>query len=279
MFKQLKILFLVCTFSIIFLNCTKFVWEDRGECPCVLTLNLSNVNNGIDTLHLWIFGADNDILYRDTIGSEEFNNKYKVLINRGMVKYFLWGNISKSTILKDNLTINSLLTKIKNLSADSLYYYTNLLNTNYEYACDTVSLNKEFITMDVALKGKVAIGDSVKVELLGSSNGFYIDKRFVVGESKVVALPYYRNEDTTLFKYRLTRQEHLSNMKMYIILEHNGIPITLEEFRVGKWLKLHGYNMQAVNLSDIKIEFDLSMNFVTIKVDNWQVTVPANVEI
>lgn len=277
MYKQIKIVFII--FSITLVSCTKFVWEDREECPCILTLDLSSIDKNVSELHLWMFGEDNNILYRDTIPPDRFGGTYDVLIKREMVKYYVWGNIKAATRLQDNLTINSTLTKVENSSADSLYHYSKQLNTNFESQVDTVYLNKEFITVDVTLKSKVSKFDKISLEMYGNSAGFYVDKRFIGGIGKITVTPENK-ESNTVFKYRLTRQEYLQDISIVIITTtQQGIPIVLTDFPLGKHLQENGYNMQAKSLSDIKIELDLSSNIITIKVDDWQVTVPGNIEI
>ncbi|MEG2471524.1 MAG: hypothetical protein RSA75_09685 [Bacteroidales bacterium] len=279
MYKQLKIILIL--FSVTFVSCTKFVWEDRSECPCILTLDLSNVDKNVSELHLWIFGEDNSILSRDTIAPDRFGGTYDVLIKREMVKYYVWGNIKGATKLQDNLTLNSTLTKVENSSADSLYHYSKQLNTNFESQTDTVLLNKEFISVNVTLKSTVSKFDKISLEMYGNSAGFYIDKRFIGGIGKITCVPDGNNkENNTVFKYRLTRQEYLQDISIVIIVTtRQGIPIVLTDFPLGNYLQENGYNMQAKNLSDIKIDMDLSANIITIKVDNWQVTVPGNIEI
>lgn len=278
MHKKIKIGFILL--SVMFSSaCTKFVWEDRSDCPCILTLDLSNVDKNVSELHLWMFGEDNKILYRDTIPPARFGGTYDVQIKREMVNYYIWGNIKGATKLRDNLSINSTLTKVENSSADSLYHYSKQLNTNFESQIDTVLLNKEFITVNVTLKSAVSKGDKISLEMYGNSTGFYVDKRFVGGIGKIMVVPDYKG-DNTAFKYRLTRQEYLQDISIVIIITtQQGIPIVLTDFPLGKYLQDNGYNMQAKNLSDINIELDLSANIFTIKVDDWQITVPSDIEI
>lgn len=279
MCQKIKILLIACSFVTGAASCTKSVWEERGICPCSLTLDLGNVNREIDTLHLWMFGDDNEILYRDTISSLQFVRDYEISIKRGMVKYFLWGNIKGATTMTDHLALHTTLTKVENLPADSLYYYSNYLNTDLEDVVDVVRLNKEFITVDFSLKGNIEPAVDISMVLFGNASGFYVDKRLLDGVGKITARPCYRDDSKILFHYRITRQHHLWGITISLVLERDGNSSVLTELPVGKWLAENGYDMEANNLSDIAIELDLSVNFITITVDNWQVTIPADVEI
>lgn len=259
------------------LSCTKYVWENRQDCPCTLTLDLKNIPPGIDTLHVWMFGEDNEILYRDTIGSEYFGRDYEVLIKRNIVRCFIWGNIREATILNDNLTLNTSLIKQKNISADSLYFYKTELNTSGEHCRDVVNLKKDFSTVDVTLKSQPSGTDQIQIELFSGTAGRYVDGRFLAGNGNIISTSFLQ-EGNTMFSYRIIRQANLLDVTMaLIVLRGDNIPL-MEKFPLGKWLQENGYDMTAENLSDIRIEFDLSLNFVQISVDDWQVTFPTDIE-
>lgn len=259
------------------LSCTKYVWENRQDCPCILTLDLKNIPKGIDTLHVWLFGEDNDIQYRDTIGSEYFGKDYEILIKRDRIRCFVWGNIRRATILQDDLTLNTSLVKRKALSADSLYFYKSELNTAGEYCRDVVNPKKEFATVDVTLKSQPSGTDQIQIELFSGTAGRYVDGRFLAGNGNIISTPFAQ-EGNTMFSYRIPRQASLTDMKMDLIVTHGNISSLMEQFPLGKWLQENGYDMTAEDLSDIKLEFDLSLNFVQISVDDWQVTIPVDIE-
>ena len=57
------LIFILGLFS---LGCDKLIKEDRSVCPCILTIDLTNINKDINKLNLWVLDGD-DVIYNDTI--------------------------------------------------------------------------------------------------------------------------------------------------------------------------------------------------------------------
>ncbi|MEG1290523.1 MAG: hypothetical protein RR919_09200 [Bacteroidales bacterium] len=241
-------------------SCTKFVWEDRSECPCILTLDLSNVDKNVSELHLWIFGEDNSILSRDTIAPDRFGGTYDVLIKREMVKYYVWGNIKGATKLQDNLTLNSTLTKVENSSADSLYHYSKQLSTNFESQIDTVYLNKEFITLYFYLDGKPEIVGSEIIIEITSSGGYYLDGSIINSASNVQSTITPAENYCSI---RLTRQK-IEDMYLLLYSQTDTQKVLIDKYCLGTLLKQNKYDMHSILLQDIIIEIDFSNTFINL---------------
>lgn len=271
-------LFLIFALPACCLSCEKGIWEARGECPCVFTLDIGNIPKGIDTLHVWMFGENDNLLYRDTVGKERFGGTCELLIRRDMLRCYIWGNIRKATALKEDRTLNSSLTKRKEASPDSLYGYSGLFNTRSEYAGGIVRMNKEFATVDVSLKGYKGSVDSMWLAISGNSSGFYIDGRVIPGADRIVSFPHSLDTVQALFTYRLLRQASLTGLEMKLLAMDKGLPEILNELPVGEWLAGCGYDMQAPDLADIRLEIDLSVNMAVIRTEGWQATFPADVK-
>lgn len=271
-------LFLVFALPACCLCCEKGIWEARGECPCIFTLDLGGIPKGIDTLHVWIFGENDTLLYRDTVGKERFGGICRLLIQRDMLRCYIWGNIRKATALRENRTLNSSLSKREDVSPDSLYGYSGLFNTRSEYAGGRVRMNKEFATVDVFLKGYKGSGNSMWLEISGNSSGFYIDGRCIPGAGRTIAFPHSPDTARAQFTYRLLRQASLTGLNMALLAMDNGLPEIQNELPVGKWLAGCGYDMQAPDLADIRLEIDLSVNMAVIRTEDWQAAFPADVK-
>lgn len=275
--KRIQLL-LIFALSACCLCCEKGIWEVRGECPCVFTLDLGDIPKGIDTLHVWMFGENDSLLYRDTVGKELFGGTRELLIQRDMIRCYIWGNIRKATALEEKRTLNSSLTKRKEVSPDSLYGYSGLFNTRSEYAAGIVRMKKEFATVDVSLKGYKGTGYKMWLEISGNSSGFYIDGRFIPGTGKITSFPHGHDTVQAQFTYRLLRQASLTDLKMTLLAMDKGLPEVLNELPVGRWLARCGYDMQAPDLADIRLEIDLSVNMAVIRTEDWQATFPADVK-
>lgn len=268
----LSLLLLWCSVS-----CTGMVWEDRGECPCRLTLDLRHIPPEIKTMHLWFFGENDRILYRDTLGPETLESAYSLLVEKGQIRYFVWANIGEATKVIDDSTLNISLLKRDGFPADSLYFYSGTVDTRSEYAGDVIMPGKEFATVHLVMKNHRGEADMLQMELLSNSSGFYVDKRFLPGQGSVNTCPYQIEQGDALFSSRISRQASLQDIRMCITYHDRGTSIPIADYPLGEWLSGNGYDMHAFNLSDITLVLDLSTNFITIRAEDWLTTFPAEI--
>lgn len=283
--------------SLLFSGCNT-IEEDRSDCPCWLSIDVSHVDKSVANLHLWFFDNSGALLYRDTLYPEEYAYPYRIEIKRDMITYHAWGNIGRGTILDDNLSLSASLTKTEDVSADSLYSYSGTLSTIGETATDTIILNKEFATVDITLLSVPQQGDDIYLELYCSTAGRYIDRRYIAGTSRIrvdnentgtKSLPIKFGPPTvelwapenTHFSFRLIRQEekYVKDMSMTLFAVHDNKESIIATLPFGEWLLESGYDMTAQNMEDINMTLDLSLNYVTVTIDNWQTTVPADITI
>ncbi len=256
-------------------SCEATIFEEREDCPCFLTLDLSNVPSTMGELYLWAFDSKENLILRDTILSTHFGGEYEIEVKRTTVHYHLWGNIGSATSLLGENSVNLKLSKVDSLSADSLYCYSKRLNATGEFAKDTVTLFKEYARVEVLVKG----AKNTFIEIKGESNGYFINREIVDAKSIYKSVGLIDSNSDMLHTFNITRQSNLSLLE--IALSHsinNGFKL-LNTYPIGEWLEEQGYNMEAENLSDIYIEIDSSNNFITITVDDWIYTPEGNVEI
>ncbi len=270
------LLTLLCIVSILTCSsCEATIFEDREDCPCFLTLDLSNVPSTMGELYLWAFDSSEDLILRDTILSTYFGAEYEIEVKRTGVEYYLWGNIGAATTLSDVNSINLTLTKVDNLSADSLYSYSKELDATGEFARDTVILLKEYAKLDILIKK----AEDTTIEVESGNNGYYVDNRVIDSKSTWISSGKLDAEGDMLHSFNITRQSNLEDLTLTLYGKLNNLPLILNTYPIGEWLEEQGYNMDAENLSDIYIEIDSSNNFITITVDDWVFTPDSNVEI
>lgn len=268
----LLLLILSCT------SCTGWIWENRDDCPCALTLALQRIPSGVGVMHLWVFGPDDRLLYRDTLERQSLGTDYTIRVKRDQIRYFIWGNIKEATELKDGATLDISLTKREGASADSLYFYSGNVDTRCESVTDTIVPGKEFATVQVAVKNCNRNAEELCLELLLNSSGFYVDRRFLSGQGSISAQPYLQEKRDALFAPRIARQASLREMRLVLTAYHRGMPVSVADYPLGEWMADHGYDMQAVNLSDVTLEIDLSVNFVTIQTEDWKSVFPVQID-
>ena len=263
-------------------SCTPEIWEDRSGCPSWFSLDFSKVDPNIKQLHIWFTDSDSgEMLLVDTVYSSQYDNYYEVELPRmDNLKCFVWGNINSNTILTEENSLNTSLRKKDGMSSDSLYYYgSKHINTRKEFVFDTVRFNKEFATVDFIMKGRPQKGDDIHIEVESTTPGQYIDRRFLQGPAYIAVDDKVNLEGNSLFRFRLNRQERLEDMVVKILGTVEGIPVEIDRFPLGEFLKKSNYTMTTIDLKDVTVTLDLSFNFITIKIEDWSTTYPVDIEI
>ncbi len=244
--------------------------EDRGACPCWCSIDFTKVDTSIDYLYLWFFDKSGVLLYKDTLYSAEYSQYYELELKRGIVDYYVWGNIADNTILDDRGTVNGSLLKLDSKQADPLYFYSKSLNTLGENQRDTVIMNKEHSVINIYLAGVYNPRPPLRMEITMETLGQNIDGRFINGSSKIEAEP--DDGERCMFSFRIMRQQSVEEIKMSLYSVVNNHEVSVNDFPLGSWLKELGYTMQDKELSDITIELDIAMGIAIITIEDWNLT-------
>ena len=263
-------------------SCTPEIWEDRTKCPSWFSLNFSKVDPNIKQLHIWFTDNDSgEMLLVDTVYSSQYNNYYEVTLPRvDHLKCYVWGNINSSTVVTEDNSVNTSLTKKDNVSSDSLFFYcSEPMSTRKEFVYDTVRLNKEFANIDFILTGIPQNGDDISIDVECSTKGQYIDRRFIPGQSHILVNDKGTIDGNSLFRFRLSRQENLEELTVRIQGIVDDKDILIESFPLGEFLIKSNYNMTTIDLKDVTVTLDLSYNLVKIKIEDWFTSHVLDIEI
>ena len=200
------LIFILGLFS---LGCDKLIKEDRSVCPCILTFDLTNINKDINKLNLWVLDGD-DVIYNDTIPAIYFGTDYSIKVKRSKLDYYVWGNINKGSVLLDNSTLASCFISLNNAKADSIYSFSNSVNTNYEYVKDTVYMQKGFITIRVNIMGTVP--NDIYLNCYTANGGHYIDKTLIRNASSSLLNPLLNSDKNNYYEFRVLRQDSINDI-------------------------------------------------------------------
>lgn len=274
---MLRGLLILTLLAPLFCCCT--VLEDRSDCPNYLTIDFTEVDRGIKEWQLWMFDKEDNLIFKDTIYRCSYASPYLVKVPRSReVICLMWGNIRGGTHLNEMYSLGSHLTKQRDISADSLYYFLDTISTNREYSQFKVEPLKEFATLDIYMKGWIENDFAAELELECANSGFYIDKR-LCGSSSFTTIPVHDiGNYFTHFRSRFLRQRDTENIILSVIIKKKNIDGTIGEtlidkdIPIGLYLERNGYNMQSPNLKDIEMEIDYSYNLCTIKIEDWSAT-------
>lgn len=258
-------------------NCT--VLEDRDNCSSHLTIDFSNVDRGIKEWQLWLFDTHGNLLFKDTVYRSSYNSPYIVEVpRRSAVRCLTWGNIRGATKLSEVYSLGSFITKERDVSADSLYFCTDTINTKMEDSYLEIIPMKEFATIDIYMKGWADLDYDAQLHLECANSGFYIDKRFCGSNSSTLVPVHDIGNYFTHFRCRMLRQRDTENLILSVILRRKNIDGSIGEcimerdIPIGRYLEENGYNMQGENLEDISIEIDYSYHQCLIVAEDWSAT-------
>ncbi|MBR7157818.1 MAG: hypothetical protein IKD16_05420 [Bacteroidales bacterium] len=252
--------------------------EDRSICPCWYTIDLTEVDRSMQNLHLWVFNQDGILLYCDTLQNGAFG-KYEMKLDKGKAFCYIWGNLLDGTILENRGNVNSYFVKAGDCSSDPLFKYSSVFDTSGETGIDTVFMNKEFANVDFTLKGKLKSREQLELRVDMKTVGRYIHGGYMEGENAVLSSAEFLGEDYSLFKFRITRQEHFEQIMATITALVEGDRYLIKYFPLGEWLISAGYDPMATNMADITMELDMALGILSVRTANWQTILPVNIEI
>lgn len=266
--------------------CSCTVLEDRSTCANYLSMDFSGVDNGIKEWQMWFFNGDGELVLKDTVSRSSYSSPYVVQVPRtSNLRCFLWGNIRGATVVNENYSYMTNFAKKADMSADSIYFFADTINTTGEESGLKIVPAKEFATLDVFVKGWASSGYEAGMVLECANSGFYVGKEFVGGTSCTTAAVHDTGNYYTQFRCRMLRQQDTENMvlRLYVneILPDGSLGRTVmeQEIPLGEYLEENGYDMQASSLEDIVMEADCSYNKFVVKAADWEATYKIDKEI
>lgn len=270
-------LFAVCSILTLLL-CQSCITEDRYACPSYLTIDMSAVSRDVEVGYIWFFDPFGNMLYKDTIKRSMFSKPYTIEITRDdFAKCYMWGNVGKNTLLKEEYSLNTKLSKVDDRPADSLYFYSCDLNTNMESSYLQLDAKKEFATMNIICSGYCDTSAfNIDIALFCKNRGFFIDKTFIEEYISTKAQLSVLGLDYSLFSTRILRQADVRDIIMKLNISPKSISRSQinnkieANIPIGEFLIESGYDMTQENLSDITLKLDIAACFLYIKSENWK---------
>ncbi len=267
--KAVNIILALC----IFISCTNIAYEKRIDCPYKLHLNLSKCSKDIKELQIWFFNDQNHFLIKDTIPKSKLGHIYEFNANGKSVKYYIWANISKNTKIREIFTQETLLEKIEYKNNDSLYYYSNEIETQ-ELAdiYDTVFLSRQYANVNLDIIGYF-INKEINIETITESSAYYLNANIYHKESSMHYKPLMQTAEYCNFKYTIYRQNNIKSLRIQVNVSNNSKnELHSKEIAIGEILHKNGYDMLKKDLDDIYLSLDLRSGNINIKSGNWSHT-------
>lgn len=274
-----RVLLYCCAITALLLISSCTVLEERSGCPCYLTMDLTKIDKGIREWQLWLFTPEGEIMFKDTIYRRAYSTPYTVQVPRNrQMQCLLWGNARGATLLDETMTPATSLLKKEGVLADSLYFFSETVDTWKEDGWVRVEPRKEFATVDIYMQGWVDIEYVVELILRCDTKGFYVNGEFYPGNVDTHMQFHNLGNYYSHFRGRILRQPDTENIRLSMLLKKKEIDGTVGEIIVdkdipiGKYLEENGYDMNKLVLEDIRMDIDYSNNNFMIKAEDWEAT-------
>ena len=239
------------------------VKEDRSECPCILTLDLSDVDYellreaGLTEMGI-IVASESGICVRKSVSMEEAPQECVVAVPRSRVN--LCAVCGDGSSWKDSSMIVD-----EGKECPRYYALFDSFDTFQDEVSRKVVLHKNHCILTVRLKGSYGVPSrrfSVTAE--GDVCGFDMNGNPVPG-------PYHAvSKDSTdgVCCVCLPRQRDGS---LSIQIRFPGSE-DIRTFPLGDYILQSGYDWNALDLEDIDVEVDFSLTGVSFSIDTWKKT-------
>ena len=243
--------------------CSCSVKEDRSDCPCWLTVDLSETNGAYVQLKAWCPAP----VFSESIPRSQRNAFHEYRVPRGQVRLSAYRETPGLFLEGEVLSIT------EGSQMDSLFACTSLVDTDAEFAHETILLHKNFATVSVIFKdeenGRPA---DCRLDVSGTVAG--VDVRTlepIPGRFSCTAEEPLEGG----FAFRVPRQMDADlNAALY---SHDGI--LMESYPVGWLIQQAGFDWSKTDLSDVEILVDTPTASFTITVKEWDGPVSFSVTI
>ena len=229
------------------------VKEDRSDCPCWLTVDLSATNGAYVQLKAWCPVP----VFSESIPRSLLDDLHEYRVPRGQVRLSAYRETPGLFLEGDVLSIT------EGSQMDSLFAGTTLVSTDAEFAHETIRLHKNFTTVSVIFKdeenGRPA---DCRLDVRGTAAG--VDVRSL----EPVPGNFFCTAEEPLeggFTFRAPRQMDANlNAALY---SRDGI--LMESYPVGWLIQQADFDWSKESLGDIEILVDTPKAAFTITVTEW----------
>lgn len=247
--KRYSILPVMVAGILLWAGCT--VKEDRTMCPCILVLDMSEV----DTLQVKsadLFVTDDDgFLYEEVLGPEDFREDHVVEVPRKPLDLAIWSGAPEIDP-KAGLVIPY------GEECPPVRFHLSKMETGTEAVREVVRMHKNHCIMTVQLNWTDI--DLEDIVMIGNVNGYGPDG----SPSEGGFLFRMDHGDEGDFRVVLPRQIDDS-----LIMEVSDRSGAVRRFSIGEYIARSGYDWTEQDLKDITVELDIAFLQVTLVIQGW----------
>ena len=232
----------------LFLLSSCSIKENRAECPCALTLELTGLP--VRPVVLGVAGEGfswKEIIHADTV--------LTVPVPKGDLAVSAVGG----ALAEEDGSVRI----PEGEEAPPLYLFHAFVSAGEEQVVLPVLLHKQFCTLELLFKGPSGYGPPFEVAVEGAYGGWQPDGSPAPGTFSRRLLPGADGRAVL----RLPRQGD-DSLLMHIVFSDQVV----RTFALGSYIAASGYDWSAPDLEDLILNVDISLTSVTVSTDLWSRT-------
>lgn len=252
---------LVCVVSaFVIAGCS--VKENRGECPCRLLLDFSEVDTSVIRSADLLVTARDGVVFADEVGIPDSDGLVLLEVPRTDLYMNIYSGFSEEMLPGEGVVIPY------GEQAPPLYIYSTEVDSRSEWVSEKVIMRKEHCVVSVEVNDKEEFPFTLKVR--GSICGYDAGGLPMVGEFMCGV------EGNPRDGFRLTVPRQLEPS---LELDVYDGAVVAKTFALGEYLERIGYDWTKEDLDDVTVMLDYSLTYVILTVQGWDEEYAYRVEI
>lgn len=243
----------LCTVFLLSALCSCSVKEERSDCPCYLEVDLSQTDAAYVRLNAWCGMAP---VFSESVPRSRRDDFHEYRVPRGQVLLSAYREAAGLFLNGDVLAIT------EGSQMDSLFACTAPVDTDGDFARETIRLHKNFCTVSVVLKdeedGRI---DDSRMEVYGTVAGVNVQtlapmpgRFFCIAEAA----------EGGGYVFRVPRQKDSS-----LLAEIRRDGLLVDSIPLGELIRKAGFDWSKESLGDVEILVDTPTAGFTITVREW----------
>lgn len=242
----------------LFMSCS--VKEPRGNCPCRLTVDLSDASEEYTDVLVSAFDKDRQAVYCcETI--DVIQEKLFIEMQKSRIKVICLQGIAVGRMDGRNVFID------EGHEADRLMVSTDDVDCTGETAFSKASFHKNWAELTIAYANPDNSEYPFTLEITGQVNGLGLDTMTPVAGPFRCTGRQQPGENT--FKVNLPRQSPEGNGLVMRLIRKTDKSLE-KEYDLSEFINSSGYDWTAMDLDDIRIGIDYAGALTSISVIDWK---------
>ena len=229
--------------------------EERVDCPCWLTIDLSDVKRVSDKASVELL-EDGEVIYSETVSGRDIENgQFERTVLKGIVRTSVCSGASRVSSSKAFFP--------KGHMADTVWAHTAEVDCTGETAVDIVRMHRQFAHVTLRFLDKESAQDIDALSVSTDCGGLDLLKLSPLPGDWGMALDLTEDGTAGFFVPRLRQGGRL-------VLTVTSAGKETDDIDLQRLLEQAGYRWDREDLDDVTIGLDFNLGVVGIRIDPWK---------